>query len=1500
MFASLYPFDRSTEEVENRSVDPLSSIKTETNPYVNEMVSAGDEVTMGRHHFVMLRNETRRTAVELKIAASLLAILLACCIPLLMAAPASAAPAASPPPHGASPTAGFTINGYLVSADDREVPEGLKAPRYPFGVPGLYLVQLTGPVREEWKDALLRLGAGVGDYLPENAFIVRMDSWAADLMARLSFVRYVGAYHPAYKVDRSLLGRWGGTEEILIRLFNEEDVDRLLATLEEAGGQAKDRSGRLLTAYIPHSAVIEIARDPNVQWMQRVPRFVPLNSRASWVVQSGEVDQTPIWAKGLHGEGQIVGEADTGVDWDHEAFFDPDHEIRYTDPESPLPPDLQHRKIVNYWTYVDDHDLDYSGHGTHVGCTIAGHNLYLPGNSGNPNGLGVAYRAKLSFSDIGGSGDSLTLPSDLGTVFQWQYGDGARIHSDSWGGSGNRYDDYSRQLDTFTWNHKDFLPVFANGNSGPWGGTVGTPAAAKNVVSVGATVNGQDMNDLAYFSSHGPTADGRLKPTVCAPGDSLVSADSDGDLTANNSGYVGMRGTSMATPVTSGALALIRQYFMEGWYPSGVKKTGDALTPSAALLKADLMVGSVEMTGGYTDYQNEKKYPNYSQGWGRILLDNSLYFQGDSVGLWVVDETTGIQTAGEAEYTLNVTDTSLTLKVVLVWTDYPGNPAASKALVNDLDLRVTAPSGKVYLGNVFTGLDPGRSATGGVRDDTNVEEGVILPPGYGLEPGSYKIEVLAPNVPEGPQPYAVAAIGGFGVPAPNRPPQTPTTPSGPSSGTVGTTYTYGSSASDPDGDRVQLTFDWGDNSTTTTEPVDSGVNVTASHSWSSAGTYQVKTIAADTHGAESGWSTPLLVSISEAANNPPKTPTAPSGPASGLVGTSYVYSSAATDPDNDQVQLRFDWGDGSNSTTGYVDSGAAAFLAHTWTSAGTYKVKVKAIDAKGAQSDWSTDLTVAISAGGEEAITVVPSENAAGWVRSDEPDGNHFGDDDIYAGAWGEYIYLGAVQFNVSSLPSGATITSVTLTLVGQTRDYMGTGGSWHCRLLTSAVDQNWPKHGYTVIHDAEVLATIPPTFGNSDLDANRSNTFTFTSEQLGLLRSRSAASFRMDGPTEYEFNVFSWDSGYGQGGLGIKPKLTITYTRGNVPPVADADGPYNGTVGNAITFDGSGSRDPDGELTSYFWQFGDGETGYGETVTHAYSSQGTYLVSLTVTDNADASSTDTTEAIVLPHLNQPPTADAGGPYSGAVGEPIKFDGSGSHDPDGEIVSYAWQFGDGSSAIGVRPIHAYEALGLYTVTLTVTDDLGATDTASTTAEVMAGELTITITPQPGHVGWVSSRDPYTNWFTDDDIYAGVWSWETYHGAVQFSLSSLPANATIISATLTLTGQTRDFMGTGGSWHCRLLTSAVDQNWPNHNYLVIHNAEVAATIPPTLINSDLDANRSNTFTFTSSQLQLLVGRATASLRLDGLTSYPFNVFSWDSGYGQGGLGIKPKLTITYQR
>ena len=169
--------------------------------------------------------------------------------------------------------------------------------------------------------------------------------------------------------------------------------------------------------------------------------------------------------------------------------------------------------------------------------------------------------------------------------------------------------------------------------------------------------------------------------------------------------------------------------------------------------------------------------------------------------------------------------------------------------------------------------------------------------------------------------------------------------------------------------------------------------------------------------------------------------------------------------------------------------------------------------------------------------------------------------------------------------------------------------------------------------------------------------------------------------------------------------------TPGNQPPTARLTGPLTGTVGQSLSYDASTSSDPDGDPLTYAWTFGDGGTASGTAASHVYAAPGTYAVVVTVNDGAGHGHTAQLLVKVNPPPNRAPLAVAGGPYSGEVSIPVSFSGAGSSDPDGDALTYAWDFGDQSSGSGAAPTHAYATAGTYTLTLTVSDAGQLTSTA---------------------------------------------------------------------------------------------------------------------------------------------------------------------------------------------
>ena len=185
----------------------------------------------------------------------------------------------------------------------------------------------------------------------------------------------------------------------------------------------------------------------------------------------------------------------------------------------------------------------------------------------------------------------------------------------------------------------------------------------------------------------------------------------------------------------------------------------------------------------------------------------------------------------------------------------------------------------------------------------------------------------------------------------------------------------------------------------------------------------------------------------------------------------------------------------------------------------------------------------------------------------------------------------------------------------------------------------------------------------------------------------------------------------------------SILNSQPNNPPNADANGPYSGNEDSSISFDGTKSSDTDGDTITYSWDFGDGSTGSGSNPTHFYSWGDTFTVILTVSDGNGGNDSDSTTVSVT-EVNDIPNAEANGPYSGNVNQPISFDGSASSDYDNldgtsandQILSYSWDFGDGSTGSGSNPTHTFTTTGTFSVQLTV-DDGTASDISNTTVVV---------------------------------------------------------------------------------------------------------------------------------------------------------------------------------------
>jgi PKD repeat protein len=187
------------------------------------------------------------------------------------------------------------------------------------------------------------------------------------------------------------------------------------------------------------------------------------------------------------------------------------------------------------------------------------------------------------------------------------------------------------------------------------------------------------------------------------------------------------------------------------------------------------------------------------------------------------------------------------------------------------------------------------------------------------------------------------------------------------------------------------------------------------------------------------------------------------------------------------------------------------------------------------------------------------------------------------------------------------------------------------------------------------------------------------------------------------------------------------------VPPRSSVTPKFTVTVGadnETSLFDASSSTSTTGTITQWLWNFGDGATGSGEVVQHAFRSAGNFTVTLTAIDSIGASNA-TSQTVTIGQGAQPTAAILTSPSAPNVNEQINFNASTSRPGPGRTIrSYEWDFGDGTTGSGVTTRHAYATAGIYTAVLTVTDDVGRFATATTTVNVATGNPTADFTFSP--------------------------------------------------------------------------------------------------------------------------------------------------------------------------
>ena len=377
----------------------------------------------------------------------------------------------------------------------------------------------------------------------------------------------------------------------------------------------------------------------------------------------------------------------------------------------------------------------------------------------------------------------------------------------------------------------------------------------------------------------------------------------------------------------------------------------------------------------------------------------------------------------------------------------------------------------------------------------------------------------------------------------------------------------------------------------------------------------------------------------------------------------------------------------------------------------TYSIFGLAWDNVSSGGPWLWVYAQNCSTNGTPYVQILQFDPANGTYTNVTYQGLYYDPEDVAGGAcfvenWeGKNVFVGLTQ-NTPDLIFGMKLNRAPNETSSPTPSNRSTG-------VSRTTDLGWTggdPDGDTVTYDVYFGTSSSPSkvgSGNQSAVTYDPGTLSYSTVYYWKIVTWDNQSAKTEGPV-WHFTTVAESTG---GGGSIPPS--------NNAPTADANGPYTGYVDQAVTFNGTGSSDPDtGDTLTYTWDFGDSTTGTGATPAHTYNSTGLYNVTLTVSDGTTTDSDTTTANISeLPAEQHPPVADANGPYPGLTYQNITFDGSDSSDLDGWITNYTWDFGDNTIGYGVSPIYSYNISGLYNITLIVIDNDGLADSDTTTATI---------------------------------------------------------------------------------------------------------------------------------------------------------------------------------------
>ncbi len=589
------------------------------------------------------------------------------------------------------------LEGVPAAPDNLHIPE-------PELNEGVFVVQFITQPLEEYRQEIQNLGGTIYKYLAHHSYLVRLNPESRAAVEQLPYVRWVGSYEPAYKLEAPLLA---GVQqqaaqmpatEVNIMVFERGLVHKNIVAqrIADIGGlvTAFTPDGFRIKAILDGPQLVEIAALPEVMWID--------------IATVREIDMDI--AREIGGANYVNGVAGFSGEGVRAEVMDSNLFNAHADFQA-VPPIFHGPRSGS-----DDH-----GTGTY--------GINFGDGTANALGTGMVPQAQGIFADFELFTNRYQHTAEL---VQSPYF--AVYQSNSWGGGRTTaYTSVSAEMDDIIFIN-DIIITQSQSNAGSRNSR--PQAWAKNIVSVGGVHHQNTLtkaDDFWQSASIGPAADGRIKPDLTHFYDSIFTTDD------TQNGYRQFGGTSGATPIVAGHFGLFFQMWSEGIFGNEVDINGTVFEnrPHAATAKAMLINHACSYPFNGTNANLTRTH----QGWGLPDLQRTYDLRDE---LFIVNEDVVLENLDTASFDLVVEAQTPELRATMVYADTMGTTSSNQHRINDLSLKVTSPGGTVYWGN--NGLNAGNFSTSGGSSNTidTVENVFVQNP----QAGTWTVDVIASEINE--------------------------------------------------------------------------------------------------------------------------------------------------------------------------------------------------------------------------------------------------------------------------------------------------------------------------------------------------------------------------------------------------------------------------------------------------------------------------------------------------------------------------------------------------------------------------------------------------------------------------------------------------------------------------------------------------------------------------------------------------------------------------------